>query len=920
MPWFLILVVVLGQNLVSAGTNSDYDYYRLPRALRPQKYHLNVLTHLDNPENLKFEGTVKITIAVLENTKNITLHSKNLTIDDSQVTLRQITGDNKDNCVSSISVNTNYDFYILKTCQELVAGSTYELSLPFSAALNTDVEGYFLGSYKNSGSNETRWYSSTFFEPVAARSAFPCFDEPAFKARFVITLGYNNRFRGISNMPVKQTRPHETLEDYIWCEFQESVAMSTYLVAYSVNDFSFEASTIAQGPVFRTWARPNAVDQCHFAAEFGPKILKYYEDFLGIEFPLPKIDMLAVPDFEFGGMENWGMVMYEESTLLYSEAYSSLTDKQQVASTIAHELAHQWFGNLVTMKWWTDLWLNEGFATYVTSLGVDHIYPEWRSRNQNNLINLMVVADRDSLENSHPVSRPTTLLSEIKDSFDEMAYEKGASLIRMMHLFLGEMAFRSGLKSYLQEYEYGNAEQDNLWQSLTIAAHKTDTLPRSYDLKTIMDSWTLQAGFPLINVTRNYAAKTATLSQERFLLNPTSLDAKRKGCWWVPLSYTSQTEKDFSNMSANEWLECGQSGNNPTKTIQNIAEPDQWVIFNIQFSTLCTVNYDVQNWKLLTETLTKGDYQSIHALNRAQLINDALHLAWTGAQDYKTALELVNYLQREREYLPWLSANVNLIRMDFLLRGTPHFGSFKRFVRKLVTPLYEHFQGTNDTFTSIQEPDQILLKTMAVTMACRHEMPECIDQSLNYIHKWRSVSKPDLVNPVPPDLRAIVYCTAIGHGTNADWEFLWQRYLNCNVASEQDTILTTFGCSKDKLLLQALLDRAFDPKGIIPKKDSTRIFISVAASTVGFHLAKKYFMDHVQSIYQFYSPMGEIIVHLAQALSKFIVTRSDYNEFKEFVSNSGDMFRDLNLTSVETNVLWLERNIHQISQSIEQLL
>jgi len=270
--------------------------------------------------------------------------------------------------------------------------------------------------------------------------------------------------------------------------------MSTYLVAYSVNDFSNKPSTLPKSVQFRTWARSNAIDQCDFAAEFGPKVLQYYDEFFDIKFPLPKIDQFAVPDLSYNAMENWGLVTFRESRLLFSPGHSSLADQQMLAYVVAHELAHQWFGNLVTMKWWTDLWLNEGFATYVGSLGVEHIHPDWHSKDRSALSSLMTTFRLDALVNSHPISRPIQMVSQITESFDEISYQKGSCVLRMMHLFLGEVAFRSGVKSYLQLYAYNNAEQDNLWESLTQAAHKNGALSKNYDIKTIMDSWTLQTG------------------------------------------------------------------------------------------------------------------------------------------------------------------------------------------------------------------------------------------------------------------------------------------------------------------------------------------------------------------------------------------------------------------------------------------
>ncbi|KAH8382720.1 hypothetical protein KR009_004928 [Drosophila setifemur] len=924
MKWFLFFVVAPFLGL--AKSNSSYDYYRLPTALRPQTYLLSILTHLENPEELKFLGTVRITLEALENTKNITLHSKNLTIDESQITLRQINGEKTDNCVSSTEVNPIHDFYILNTCHELEANNVYELTLPFSADLNQDLEGYYGSSYKDPVANETRWISVTQFEPVAARMAFPCFDEPGFKATFIITLGYHKKFTGLSNMPVKETKPHESLPDYVWSEFEESVPMSTYLVAYSVNDFTHKPSMLPNGVLFRTWARPSAIDQCDFAAEFGPKVLQYYEEFFGIKFPLPKVDQVAIPDFSAGAMENWGLVTFDEITLLYSQNHSSLANKQEKANVIAHELAHQWFGNLVTMKWWTDLWLNEGFATYVANLGVENIHPEWRTLQEESLSDMLKIFRLDALESSHPISRPIKMALEISESFDEISYQKGSTVLRMMNLFLGEESFRSGVKSYLQKYSYKNAEQDNLWESLTQAAHKKDALPANYDIKTIMDSWTLQTGYPVINVTRDYSARTAKLNQQRYLLNTQIAQADRNGCWWVPLSYTTQGEQDFNNTAPKAWMECGKSGETLPKTIQDLPGEDEWVIFNTQLSTLYKVNYDAKNWKLLIETLTNGDFERIHVINRAQLIDDILYLAWTGEQEYEIALGLISYLHKEREFLPWKTALDNLQFVMLIARPTPNFDLFKRYMTKLIEPIYEHVNGINDTFDSIQQQDQVLLKTLVVTWACKYQVSDCVQQAQAYFRNWKSEPNPDEINPIPSNIRETVYCVSIRHGNEEDWEFLWTRYLKSNVATEKGTILDSLGCTQDVGLLQSYLKLSFEPKKGIRKQDSGLGFLAVASNYVGFPLAKKYLMDNIDVIHKFYHPITKDMSRLLSPLSEQVITLSEFDEFKDFVNKSRQSFKGLEqavqqtLEIMLTNVQWKERNYHQMSRSIQQLL
>ncbi|XP_039490657.1 aminopeptidase N isoform X1 [Drosophila santomea] len=927
MKWFLWVVLVISLDLSSANSISSYNHYRLPTALRPQRYYLRILTLLENPDDLRFAGSVQIVIEALENTRNITLHSKNLTIDESQITLRHISGSgSKDNCVSSTSVNPTHDYYILHTCRELLAGNVYTLCLPFSAELSRQLFGYYRSSYKDPVTNTTHWLSATQFEPAAARKAFPCFDEPGFKASFVVTLGYHKQFTGLSNMPVKDIKPHERLPNYVWCEFEQSVPMSTYLVAYSVNDFSFKPSTLPNGALFRTWARPNAIDQCDYAAEFGPKVLHYYEQFFGIKFPLPKIDQIALPDFSAGAMENWGLVTYRETTLLYSPTHSSLSDQQNLANVIAHELAHQWFGNLVTMKWWTDLWLNEGFATYVAGLGVQQFHPEWHSRDKGILTALITSFRLDSLVSSHPISRPIQMVTEIEESFDAISYQKGSAVLRMMHLFMGEESFRSGLKEYLQLHAYKNAEQDNLWESLTSAAHQSGALDGHLYIKTIMDSWTLQTGYPVLNITRDYSAGTAKLTQERYLRNSQIPRAERVGCWWVPLSYTTQVEKHFNNTGPRAWMECSKTGESVPTTISLLPGPEEWLIFNIQLSTPYKANYDARNWKLLIDTLNSGEFQSIHVINRAQLIDDVLYFAWTGEQDYDTALQVTNYLQRERDLIPWKAALDNLKLLNRLLRQTPNFGSFKRYMKKLLTPIYEHLNGMNDTFSSITQQDHVLLKTMVVNVACQYQVGDCVPKALAYYRHWRSEANPDENNPVPINLRSTVYCIALGQGSEEDWDFLWSRYKKSNVGSDRQTILSTLGCSKAVWILQRYMEKAFSPKSGIRKQDSALCFQAVASGQVGFLLAMQYMMENIEFIYKYYYPQIRALSSLLLPFSEQVSTMSDLNKFRSFANDSRHFLKGIrqamqqSLETMLTNVQWMDRNYQHFSRTIQHHL
>lgn len=283
------------------------------------------------------------------------------------------------------------------------------------------------------------------------------------------------------------------------------------------------------------------------------------------------------------------------------------------------------------MRWWVDLWLNEGFATYVASLGVHHLHPEWNSFQEESLDNTVSVFEFDALKSSHPVSVQIGNPNQISSIFDRISYDKGSTIIRMMHLFLGHEVFFGGISNYLNKYRYKNAEQDNLWEALTEEAHRNEVLEKHQSVKEIMDTWTLQTGYPMINITRNYDNNSAVVTQYRFLADPSQpkkLSDTDKPCWWVPLSYTTEEELDFNTTEPKTWLECDKANKPIIKELIDLPERDEWVIFNIQLAGLYKIRYDEHNWNLLIKQLTGPEYEKISTLNRASLINDALDLAW----------------------------------------------------------------------------------------------------------------------------------------------------------------------------------------------------------------------------------------------------------------------------------------------------
>lgn len=914
----ILLVCMFSMGVEGSRRRQAAQGYRLPDNVLPQKYNLEILTNLEE-NNFSFEGKVWIKIQCLRPTNKIILHAKDLEIMEKEVTLKQITTPN-DTVV--IPVNShNYakenDFYIVMLGQRLVPGNTYRFYIPFKGMLNEGLAGYYRSSYFDRMVNKTKWLAVTQFESTDARRAFPCFDEPALKATFAISLGHLKHLTAVSNMPLKDTKPIDGKKDWVLDRFEETVPMSTYLVAFVVSEFEFsEAQKSVSNVTFRIWARKEALDQVELAKEVGPKVLSYFAQYFDIDYPLPKQDMIAIPDFNAGAMENWGLITYRETALLYDPKSASIFNKHSISSVISHELAHQWFGNLVTMKWWTDLWLNEGFATYVGALGVHHVFPEWKSLDSTSTSDFLTVLALDELKSSHPVSVPIGHPSQIEQIFDAISYKKGAFLIRMMNMFLGEDVFQKSVANYLKKYKYSNAAQDDLWEALTQTAHERGILQPNVTVKMIMDTWTLQTGYPLLTVVRDYEKNTVTITQNRYLSATAEEKNKNDGqteqCWWVPLSYTSSKDLQYADVKPKAWLTC----DGPLTFTVDINN-NEWLLFNLKASGLLRVNYDEKNWILLQNSLiNEQEYNKIDTLSRVQLLADSLALAWNGKLEYTMAFSIVSYLQHETEYLPWKTALSLLGNIDQMLLRTSTYGYFKKFVRTLLETTFRKFGSIIDLPADFEG---IKFHSLIVSASCHYGTEDCQEQMQSLFRAWFSESNPEENNPIPKDLRGNVYCQALKTGGEKYWEFLWDRYQKSNVATEKSEILASLSCVKELWLLQRYLQWSIDPSKI-RKQDSISVFAHVAKNEMGYYLAKDFLMRRFADIRNYHGIKSSRMGKYIQSIASQITNTDELNEFQEFTSTMSAHLKEAELSvkqSIEmasNNIVWHSTHFDSVSR------
>nr|CAD2179834.1 unnamed protein product [Meloidogyne enterolobii] len=483
---------------------------------------------ISDANNLTFNANLLMKFRVEQNTHRIELNALKLIFDHQNLEKYKLIRVNEVNNeikskplkVIGIRIDEVNEKVFFELNGILERGEHFLFQIPYSGPISTKLSGLFLTTY-TTFSGEYKFAAVTHMESIDARRMIPCLDEPHFKAIYRLHIIHPSGSKAISNSKELRNGIPTDNEEWIQTDFDETPPMSSYLLALVVSDFNYIEGYTKRGIRFRVWARQDALTFTSYALESGIKVLEFYEDYFGIEFPIPKLDMVAVPDAGAGGTENWGLVTYLEKYLLYSPELCTIQQKLLVTSIIAHELAHQWFGNLVTMRWWNDLFLNEGFASLIEYLGTDAISNgKFQMRDYFIIRYLDTAFDADSKATSHPIILEIRTKDDFTKVFDSITYQKGASILRMIGAVMGEQSFKSGLKIYLNQFKYQNANHTDLWNALTEAVPKNlhDGNGQPLNVKYFAKYWTEQSGFPVVQVKR-ISPKKVLLTQQRFRFN-----------------------------------------------------------------------------------------------------------------------------------------------------------------------------------------------------------------------------------------------------------------------------------------------------------------------------------------------------------------------------------------------------------------
>ncbi|KAG9401552.1 hypothetical protein AC1031_009422 [Aphanomyces cochlioides] len=737
-------------------TTQKQEFARLLTAVKPVKYTVDY--DVIDLDRFRFEGNESIDIAIVEATSTITCHAVELWVHSVSLT----TQDGKTIACAEIRHVDKDESVTFVFPETLAAGTTAILSLRFHGILNDKLKGFYRSQYTQDG--ESRTMAVTQFEACDARRALVCWDEPAIKAKFQISMLTRPDREAISNTPVVSTcvrasKSNPNIQEKHW-QFAETPIMSTYLLAMVVGEFDFVSDYTKEGVLVRVYTPVGHSERGRFALRVATQCLSFFTAKFGIPYPLAKLDMLAIPDFAAGAMENWGVVTYREARLLIDDKASSLSQKTDTARTVCHELAHQWFGNLVTMEWWTELWLNEGFARFMEFEAVHDIFPEWNVWGtfvQD--ITLGTAMEKDAMLSSHPIEVVVHHPDEVDQIFDVISYAKGASVIRMLANFIGIDKFYIGMHNYLTKFAYGNAKTVDLWYALEAASGAKIT--------AMAHTWTTQTGFPVVTVSKN-ADGSLSLTQQRFLSNgPEDTTSK----WDIPLTFLNSSD-------------CHNAGIWTADQASFKIDGDSWVKLNADHTAFYLVNYPSELWQALKAPVAA---LTLNKLDRVSLLHSAFVLARAGLLPVTEALDFSQAYANEPEYLVWKELSQSLSVYLRLFSKETWFPKFQEYLQRLyksvMADLTWEKKGTDVEITSNFRRD-------VISMLGAAKEPSTIAEATARFRA--AVAQPGSLSA---DLRSIVYSINARNTTTPedDFAYLQSVYLKSNFIEEKLNVLSALG-------------------------------------------------------------------------------------------------------------------------------
>ncbi|KFP11432.1 Glutamyl aminopeptidase, partial [Egretta garzetta] len=858
----------------------DWRHFRLPTYVKPVHYDLEMKPDMETDI---YTGTVSISIALEKSTSYLWLHLRETKITEMP-TLQKSSG-------QQIALNDCFgykpqEYIVMKAEKELTVtneNDPYILTLKFQGWLNGSLVGFYRTTYTENG--QIKSIAATDHEPTDARKSFPCFDEPNKKATYNISIIHQEPYQALSNMPVQKTV--QLGGGWTQTTFEKSVPMSTYLVCFAVHQFKYVERTSASGKPLRVYAQPLQLHTAVYAANVTKIVFDFFEEYFNLNYSLPKLDKIAIPDFGTGAMENWGLITYRETNLLYDPNESASSNKQRVAAVVAHELVHQWFGNIVTMDWWDDLWLNEGFASYFEFLGVNAAEPDWKMLEQVLIDDVLPVMKDDSLLSSHPIVVEVSSPAEITSVFDGISYSKGASILRMLQDWITPDLFQKGCQAYLKKHHFQNAKTQQFWEALEAASNKP--------VKEVMDTWTRQMGYPVLEMGIN-----SSLTQKRFLLDPNANASHPPS----DLGHENSTKYVFYNTSNS----AGIAITPPPNTFAKV-NPDHIGFYR--------VNYDSQNWARLS-TLLVSNHKDFSPADRAGILDDAFSLARAGLVNYSVALELTKYLTNETDYLPWHRVISSVTYLANMLEDdTNLYTLFQKYFRQLVKPIVDQLHW-NDSGSHLER----LLRASVLDFSCSMDDKESLNNASQLFEQWlqgktgKNIQVLFLYFSIPANLRLLVYRYGMQNsGNESSWDYMFKKYQETSLAQEKEKLLYGLASVKNITLLDRYLKYIYNTS-FIKSQDVFTVLRYISYNMYGKTMAWDWIRLNWENLVDRFTindrNLGRIVT-ITQTFNTELQLWQMENFFEKYPNaGAGELPRRQSTEQVKNNIEWLKVNKEEI--------
>ncbi|KAL2717323.1 aminopeptidase N-like isoform X1 [Vespula squamosa] len=817
---FIILFAVVTMFAVIDNSQKADRYkpekinYRLPDVVRPTHYNIKLTSNFSI-----FDGEICIDLEVWKSTFDITLHCKQIVIDETMTVLTN----SKNERLCPIEQNYIYEkeFFIVRFTNALQP-DCYKLHFKFTGFIDNDTHGFNRRFCTDERQGSCMRYAVTNFKTTFARYLFPCFDEPDMKATFSISIKHQALYRVLSNMPIEEQSLIDE-EGNVWTRFQKTPIMSTYLLGIVLLPHDSTRISNHDGTV-NVWCRKNWSEVAKLIHEVTEKTKVQLENYTGIIKPIPKIDHVLISNHSSKSSENWGLIIYNEDDITYVEDPSDTYNVETVTRLVTHDLVHQWFGNLVGPSWWDHLWLNEAFAQYFQYYFVDKIYQDWR------VLDIFVVAVQQACALSGDFYSFVQHKKSFKSIYQEpylgfhaIACRKGSCILRMLSHCLSEKIFQKGIVTYLNTFQYDTSTPDRLWKIFEETMN-----PKKIDIKEMMDTWIKQKGYPLVTAKRDCNTGVIIITQERFKQSNSDDEEDSEiddyddendddAKWWIPINYTSRSEANYSSTLPTHWLKPQDEN----LTIDNVNAND-WFILNVQQTGYYRVNYDKDNWKKIAEYLDSENYTKIHSLNRAQIIDDSCYMVRTKRLDPIIFLEITKYLSRETDYIPWYSAfrAFRTFQDYFTFPNSAVF--LKPYALELIDGLLRNVgydeHPNDDHLTKLKRVEVLELASDLEHLECR---------KIANAKLIAYIEDPDS-NPIPSNLNTWVFTTGM---KEAD-EVLFNKFLERYKSNPCFPTLRYLSGIEDPVLVEKLLKLTLTDDSPILKDDRVEVYRSLMYASV----------------------------------------------------------------------------------------